>query len=259
MIKNILYSIITHSLLILLIIVNFKSQPIIESYTQQTSVGFSNSITASELSQAKLSKILEKERIDKSKISESLIEKKPEDNQEKNKVKQTQIDPKINPNIDKIEPKNKPEKITNNEKITESKITESKTSNSNIIDQSHKVENFVSDKLNNTKTIEQSGLSTKEKTNILSQLKMCYNRAISENKQKSSLGIIIKINISKDGFIESDLNSQIDLNRYHNSNQQEYKKLIDNVIKALDLCSPLRNLPTDKYDIWKELILQFDP
>lgn len=254
MIKNILYSIITHSLLILLIIVNFKSQPITESYTQQTSVGFSNSITASELSQAKLSKILEKERIDKSKISESLIEKKPDDNQEKNKVKQTQIDPKINPNIDKIEPKNKPEKISNNEKITESK-----TSNSNIIDQSHKVENFVSDKLNNAKTIEQSSLSTKEKTNILSQLKMCYNRAIAENKQKSSLGIIIKINISKDGFIESDLNSQIDLNRYNNPNQQEYKKLIDNVIKALDLCSPLRNLPTDKYDIWRELILQFDP
>jgi aminopeptidase-like protein len=37
-----------------------------------------------------------------------------------------------------------------------------------------------------------------------------------------------------------------------------YKIVIDNIKRALDLCSPLRNLPIEKYDSWKEIILQFD-
>jgi hypothetical protein len=39
---------------------------------------------------------------------------------------------------------------------------------------------------------------------------------------------------------------------------KDYKIVIDNIKRALDLCSPLRNLPIEKYDSWKEIILQFD-
>jgi hypothetical protein len=40
--------------------------------------------------------------------------------------------------------------------------------------------------------------------------------------------------------------------------KEDYKIIIDNIKRALDLCSPLRNLPIEKYDSWKEIILQFD-
>ena len=34
--------------------------------------------------------------------------------------------------------------------------------------------------------------------------------------------------------------------------------MIDNIKKALELCSPLRNLPLEKYELWKNLILNFE-
>ena len=39
---------------------------------------------------------------------------------------------------------------------------------------------------------------------------------------------------------------------------EELRKAKDTIKKALKFCSPIRNLPPDKYDIWKEIDLQFD-
>ncbi len=50
----------------------------------------------------------------------------------------------------------------------------------------------------------------------------------------------------------------VDLEKYNNPIHKDYKIVIDNIKRALDLCSPLRNLPIEKYDSWKEIILQFD-
>ena len=103
-----------------------------------------------------------------------------------------------------------------------------------------------------------STLSTRETINIQSQLKLCYKRALEESGFESKTRIVIKIEISRDGYIENDLEDMIDLEKYNNPVYKDYKIVIDNIERALDLCSPLRNLPIEKYDSWKEIILQFD-
>lgn len=103
-----------------------------------------------------------------------------------------------------------------------------------------------------------SSLSARETINIQSQIKMCYKRALEESGFESKTKIAIKIQISIDGYIENDLDDTIDFEKYNNPAFKDYKIIIDNVKRALELCSPLRNLPKEKYDSWKEVSLQFD-
>ena len=87
---------------------------------------------------------------------------------------------------------------------------------------------------------------------------MCYHHAIQESKDVNNLKFTIEVEISKEGFIQSKIDSLIDKKRYLNPINKDYKAMIDNVKKALDLCSPLRNLPIEKYELWKNLILKFE-
>jgi len=103
-----------------------------------------------------------------------------------------------------------------------------------------------------------SSLSFRETINIQSQIKMCYKRAIEESGFESKNKIIVKIQISIDGYIENDLDETVDFEKYNNPAFKDYKIIIDNVKRALELCSPLRNLPKEKYDSWREVSLQFD-
>jgi len=103
-----------------------------------------------------------------------------------------------------------------------------------------------------------SSLSARETINIQSQIKMCYKRALEESGFESKTKIVIKIQISIDGYIENDLDETVDFEKYNNPAFKDYKIIIDNVKRALELCSPLRNLPKEKYDSWKEVSLQFD-
>ena len=103
-----------------------------------------------------------------------------------------------------------------------------------------------------------STLSIRETINIQSQLKLCYKRALEESGFESKTKIVIRIEISQDGYIQNDLDEMVDLEKYNNPIHKDYKIVIDNIKRALDLCSPLRNLPIEKYDSWKEIILQFD-
>ncbi len=110
----------------------------------------------------------------------------------------------------------------------------------------------------NINSLENINLSLREKFNIQSQLRVCYKRAIKENGKDSQIKITIKVNIAEDGSIEANFDDIIDVARYNNLKDHKYKIAIDNAKKALELCSPLRNLPLDKYDIWKEVLLEFD-
>ena len=68
----------------------------------------------------------------------------------------------------------------------------------------------------------------------------------------------IKEDEEEEEIEEEDLDEMVDLEKYNNTTHKDYKIVIDNSKRALDLCSPLRNLPMEKYDSWKEIILQFD-
>ena len=175
---------------------------------------------------------------------------------------------KLNPASDKIkQPQKLPEKSPTKpqkDKNSESKNSEIVATNSANNDDKN-IDNHDYLKVINLKAFKKvdendngSSLSIRETINIQSQIKMCYKRAIEESGFESKIKIIIKINISKDGYIENDLDEMIDLDKYNNPVFKDYKIIIDNIKRALELCSPLRNLPNEKYQSWKEIILQFD-
>jgi cytochrome c biogenesis protein CcdA/thiol-disulfide isomerase/thioredoxin len=61
--------------------------------------------------------------------------------------------------------------------------------------------------------------------------------------------------IDKDGYISSNLD---ELRKSENYKDESHQIALENVKTAIDLCNPLSNLPSDKYDIWKEILLEFD-
>jgi hypothetical protein len=101
-----------------------------------------------------------------------------------------------------------------------------------------------------------STLSKRETFNIQAQFRACYQRALTENQQKSTSSIIVKINLNKDGYIITNLDNIIDKTQYqHNKN---YKNSIDNVKKMIEFCNPIVNLAKEKYEIWQEIVLQLN-
>jgi hypothetical protein len=106
--------------------------------------------------------------------------------------------------------------------------------------------------------LENVDLLVREKFNIQVQIRRCYRRAIDASKKDSKVPVYIHIIIDKDGTIDMDSATIQDYEKYKDPKEVEFKIAVDNVRRALNLCSPLRNLPEDKYDVWKELTLQFD-
>lgn len=103
--------------------------------------------------------------------------------------------------------------------------------------------------------LETINLSAREKFNIHAQLSACYMRA-KEGRKDLKIDVIVKVFVLQDGTIDYDQNV-IDIERYNNAKEVEYRTMIDNVKKTMELCSPLRNLPLDKYDVWKEFTIKF--
>ncbi len=248
MIKNFFYSTFLHFFVVLLVFVSFKSNSITSNNEQQFFVGFEHSVsdsTMSAIKEAKKEQIIQQNKLDKFISDKKNIDddKKLKNELVKSSNSSEVIDDKISDKLAEKEPA----------EIKEKELTEAKNNNeenANNID-SKKTES-------NANTIESSGLSSREKTNILSQLKLCYSRVINESKSNNNLKFVVEVEISKDGFIQSKIDKFIDMKRYLGSNNNDYKLMIDNVKKALDLCSPLRNLPTEKYELWKNLILNFE-
>ncbi len=291
MIKNLLYSLFIHFLLLLVIYLNFNLRKPEESKTTEIAVSLvtltgeekSNidqfASTAKEESkkdegakkveetkEAESTKIAEKNKVKKSPkklarakvakavkkavIEEKIKEFKPE---EKEEIKQKdasklQEDEVQNQNEDKEEndvPKKEEDSGAKKESTKESE--EKKQENpkdSKVVDMANSLENL--------------DLSGREKFNIQSQLKFCYRMAQSESKLESKTKVVAKVQISRDGKISINFDDLINKLRYDDPDESDYRNTITNVKRALDLCSPLRNLPLDKYDIWKEIALEFE-
>jgi hypothetical protein len=106
--------------------------------------------------------------------------------------------------------------------------------------------------------VDSVSLSAREKFNLQSQLRRCYKRALDENGgAKNKIKILLQIHVSEEGYIDSNLDEIIDVKLYNDLNNTYYKSAVDNVRRAIELCNPLRNLPLDKYEIWKDESLEF--
>ena len=291
MIKNLLYSLFVHFLLILVIYLNFNLRKPAESKTSEIAVSLvtltgeekSNVNQASnaakeesqkdagakkveETKEAESKKVVEKNKVKKSpkklarvkaaeSVKKEIVEEKIKEfkSEEKEELKQKDAEKleedKIqNQNEDKEEnDAPKKEEDSGAKKESTKELEEEKQENpknSEVVDMANSLENL--------------DLSGREKFNIQSQLKFCYRMAQSESKLSSKTKVAAKIQISREGKISVNFDDLINKLRYDDPNEVDYRNTITNVQRALDLCSPLRNLPLDKYDIWKEVALEFE-
>jgi outer membrane biosynthesis protein TonB len=285
MIKNLLYSLFLHFLLLLVIYASFESKNIEETKTNEIAVsliaisGNENSSSVKPNSEKKPD-----EKISKSKKADKKEEKAIKEsnkNQATQKTKKLAQPKPLAKSTSKTisnektqefkqEEEEKEEEQKENKKTSEDKQTKQseddkeKLSKEKDLDSKKKSEKEKSEENSATSesneianNLENLDLSIREKLNIQSQLKRCYARAIEENKLSIKFKISVKVNLSEDGYIDSNLDDLIDKNLYNNPKNPNYKIAIENIRRAIDLCSPLRNLPLDKYNIWKEVIFEF--
>lgn len=282
MIRNALYSLFLHFLLILLIYANFNLKTVIEPKTNEISISLVEIDATKNTSKTK--KIEEKTPTKKQKKPKpekdpNEVFDKPLPEIKKEEVKKVQED-KIEEPEKEIIKKKKEEKSKEKEPIKE--IAEKKKEEKpkeveaekepkkkeeekpKVVDApksekepEKKEENNKDDKEDKSvNNLENINLSVREKFNIQSQLKACYKRALVESETKDDkIRITIIAEVTLDGFIDSDLEEIIDTERY--DKEANYKITVNNVRRAIELCSPLRNLPLEKYEIWKKVLLEF--
>jgi hypothetical protein len=124
-----------------------------------------------------------------------------------------------------------------------------------------------SNKKDSSINFEANGLSTREKLNIQNQIKLCYQRAVIESRRSSEVAIVVKANILSDGTIIYNFDDQ-DRSQIYNSNSGlkqpnadlsiKYFVARGNAKRALDLCNPLRNIPSNKEQSLKEVLFEFE-
>ena len=292
MIRNALYSIFLHSILFLLIylgldfkrydvevkkedhpkiIVSFAVNPgnsemVLnnkeEEIIKQSEV---KKITSEKKEDKPIKKIEKKakrksdKKIDKPKI---IKEKKPKSD---SKIKQKDISEKL---INKTDIKTEKEKNAPESKVNETNndIIKPESKVKEVIKEEEKDENQDNEDSDEdlaqnkagSKDLQTIDLSIREKFNIQSQIKRCYRKAIEDAEADSKVPVSIHIVIDKDGSMDFDSAIISDFEKYNDPKEVDFHIAVDNVKRALSFCSPLRNLPSDKYDVWKEVDLRFD-
>jgi hypothetical protein len=301
MLRNVLYSLFFHLLIILLVYLNFDFHRKGEEQNRTTvSVSF---VTKNGNSTNTTNQILKtnKQPENKEKIAEVTPEPKKEEAPKKDK-KTTPPKKKTNkkiikkegkpkPNINDVKVKNieppksspkvkeeaeskqikteevakEPEPLVKKEQKPEIAKDDSEQDDEDVAneEEQQEEESTVIDKPNSItfedkQKLENIDLLFREKFNIELQIKRCYKRSISESGKDSKAPVNIHVIIDKDGSIDLDLVEIQDYEKYSDPTEIDFHIAVDNVKRALTLCSPLRNLPEDKYDIWHEINLQFD-
>lgn len=99
-------------------------------------------------------------------------------------------------------------------------------------------------------------LSISEKDAIRSQFAKCWSVPAGA-KDAQNLIVLIEVTVEKDGTVTSVKLSDSVKSRY--SSDAFYRAAAESAIRAVHQCSPLKNLPPEKYDTWKYMELTFDP
>ncbi len=262
MTKSLIYSLVFHSIMILLTILSLPfmiRQPIdlppivsveLIQITDKTNIPFA----------PKARKIIE----EKKKKEERVVSEQappaakakekpdriplPDDKKEKKKlVKKKQNPEEIKPEIRQSSEFEKKEIIDTNQIAA-------------LIDKAKEVESIKRDK---SKKLTQStvknsfatGLSLSQEDALRAQIFGCWSVPLGLPYNENLL-VRIKLKLKKDGTI---LKSEIlDHERMNKPGQKFYKILAESALRAVRLCQPLKVPPTG-YDKWKDLQLNFNP
>lgn len=99
-------------------------------------------------------------------------------------------------------------------------------------------------------------LSISEKDAIRSQFVKCW-RMPAGAKDANELVVKVRVSVSQAGEVtEAKLVSE-QMGRYRSDTF--FKAAADSAIRAVWKCSPLQNLPADKFETWSDMELTFDP
>ncbi len=98
-------------------------------------------------------------------------------------------------------------------------------------------------------------LSASEIDAIKEQIHKCWNIP-SGAKDAKDMQVRVRVSLAQDGSV---INVSIaDTSRY-NGGDPFYVSFADSAVRAVRLCSPLKDLPKEKYSTWRDIELNFDP
>ena len=90
---------------------------------------------------------------------------------------------------------------------------------------------------------------------IKSQLIACWKIPPLIGIEIEKIFVIVQIKLDKYGVV---LSSKI-VNKGQYGHSQFFDIISESAIQAVNLCSPIKNLPHERYDEWQEVQLVFDP
>jgi hypothetical protein len=224
MIKSIIFSSILHILTALIVIFNIgNSEPKKPKQTKEIKVN---------IIEERIKKTQPKKKVK----SENKIQKK-----KKRKIKKK---PKFKPKktiINKKPPKKREKKKIKQPKV---KKIEKKPEKSQIYD------------IKEYNQINEIGISDREKSNLKFQITRCYQES-KKGFKKFNIDVNVNVQVKENGVI--DYNNMVFTNQIALSkiDPKILSKITKSIAKTLKDCSPIRNLPEEKYDIWRKMNIKF--
>jgi outer membrane biosynthesis protein TonB len=98
-------------------------------------------------------------------------------------------------------------------------------------------------------------MSMNEKDAIRNQFQKCWDVPAGA-KDAQNLVVTLHIEVNEDGSV-SKVEMARDEGRYHSDGF--FQAAADSAMRAVRRCSPLHNLPQEKYSTWRDMELTFDP
>ena len=249
--KNLIFSLLLHASLLLLTYFSFNFHKPLK-ITNQPNVKVSILTTNKEATKKKQPKKLEE--FDK--------DKKPETPDEIIEIPEPEpIVKKPEKKIEKPKKKKKPKKAK--KKKVKKKLPKAKP-------KQPKIDPTLAKKFSD-KSLEKLGLLSRETLNIKNQITICYQKILrDENLKNIKKPVSAKIHLNNLGAIDFDKLTFFD-SKTHKILQFNQKNIAINedehdpnfitsalvVKRALKFCNPLRHLPANKYQVWKEIDLKF--
>lgn len=99
-------------------------------------------------------------------------------------------------------------------------------------------------------------MSMSEQDAIRSQIAACWSVPAGA-KDAENLIVVLRIQLDQDGSVMTVALAQESKSRY--GSDTFFRSAADSAMRAVRQCSPLKNLPPEKYGSWRDMELTFDP
>jgi hypothetical protein len=127
----------------------------------------------------------------------------------------------------------------------------SKNANKAVSNTINKGKSIQSDKIIGGGDAAMAKLGSYIKTQIVS----CWKIPPLIGVENDKIFVVMKLYLDQDGNVTK----YSPLNKGNIGNQKFFDIILKSAENAINTCSPIKNLPKDRYDEWKEIVLNFDP